>query len=257
MRGSFDVEKWSQQAVGAMVRRNDTAPRFAVSAGNPPAVRGASPLGQSAASSMTKHDAAVALVRRCRLGSEAAYAELIHQHSSRLRTIACWLTGSRATGEEVAQATLLDLFREIERGRLRPPLGRWLDVRCVRGSRRTARRRKPGGSASVGSSAGEDGVRAALDRLPFTTQAVLVLRFIVGLDMAEVAATLDLPLDTCRQKLCAGFQALGSELGGEEASRPAVGVGEHHADERTAAGPTSVQPHGGAPTHDGALSPCK
>ena len=45
------------------------------------------------------------LVRRCRDGSEAAYAELVRQHRPRLNSLAFRLAGDRETAEDVVQET--------------------------------------------------------------------------------------------------------------------------------------------------------
>jgi len=72
------------------------------------------------------------LVRRCREGSESAYAELVRSHRPRLYLLAYRLTGDRETAEDVVQETFLAAFRSIEKVDPRPSLNPWLNTIVLR-----------------------------------------------------------------------------------------------------------------------------
>jgi RNA polymerase sigma factor (sigma-70 family) len=81
------------------------------------------------------------LVRRCKEGSEAAYAELIRQHRQRLLNLAFRLTNSREAAEDVVQDTFIAAFRTMERFEPRPSVGPWLTTIAVRFASRAAHKR--------------------------------------------------------------------------------------------------------------------
>ncbi len=132
------------------------------------------------------------LVRRCRAGSEAAYAEFIASRSRLLFSLAVRLAGSPAVAEDVVTATFVEAFRAIERGDERLPLTAWLAGLCVR----HARRRVGSGAlpARRGLLAGQvrhdvagSTIAGALSGLPFEARAALLLRFTLGLSAADAA----------------------------------------------------------------------
>lgn len=219
------------------------------------------------------------LVRRCREGSEAAYAELVRSHRPRLYLLAYRLIGDRETAEDVVQETFLAAFRSIERVDPRPSLSPWLNTIVLRtASRAASRARSRAGSSldqanqrealtgtAFGHSFGEslvdadpgsdphaaaeaaelrrDLADAVLD-LPFKYRAAVVLRHVMGLDYAEAAQELDLPLNTFKSHLLRGTKllrdALADRLEREPEAAPAtvirvepvaVGGNGHHAGE--------------------------
>ena len=98
------------------------------------------------------------LVRRCREGSEAAYAELVRSHRPRLYLLAYRLTGDRETAEDVVQETFLAAFRSIEKVDPRPSLSPWLNTIVLRTAGRAASRaRSRAGSSLDQAASGELG----------------------------------------------------------------------------------------------------
>lgn len=206
------------------------------------------------------------LVRRCKEGSEAAYAELVHQHRSRLLNLAYRLTGDPDLAEDVVQETFLAAFRAMERFEPQPALAPWLNTIAVRLAGRHASRRAqaPGsldrparGSTSDPPDPDADGaaghlsagahlpadtatepetaaVRSELRRelqeaiaaLPYKQRAAVVLRLVMGLDYAEAAQTMDVPLNTFKSHLLRGTrglrEALGDRLGRARPTQAAV-----------------------------------
>jgi RNA polymerase sigma-70 factor (ECF subfamily) len=179
------------------------------------------------------------LVRRCKEGSEAAYAELVRQHGARLVTLAYRLTGSRETAEDVVQETFLAAFSAMERFEPRPALAPWLTTIAVRfASKMTTRQSRPTSldalmspdSTDVGpafqavstapdphASAEAAELRAevqrALDALPFKHRSAVVLRLVIGMDYAEAARAMDVPLNTYKSLLLRGTRQLRDILG--------------------------------------------
>jgi RNA polymerase sigma-70 factor (ECF subfamily) len=178
------------------------------------------------------------LVRRCKEGSEAAYAELVRQHRQRLLNLAFRLTNSRETAEDVVQETFLAAFRGMERFSPRPSLAAWITTICVRLAGRARQRRTAtpvasldqlaefGAPAELGALFGEtsgDGrdphaaaeaselrqaLTTAIATLPYKQRAAVVLRFVSGLDYAEAAQALDVPLNTYKSHLLRGSRQL-------------------------------------------------
>lgn len=182
------------------------------------------------------------LVRRCRAGSEAAYAELVRRFRPRLYGIAFRLTGSPEAAEDVVQEAFLAAFRAIDRIEPKPSLGAWLTTVTVRLAGRAATRRNADPKASLDAIAGTEGDPIVVERiaaaspdqdphgaaetaelrrtladaiaeLPFKYRAAVVLRHVVGLEYAEAAHALDVPLNTYKSHLLRGTRMLRDRLG--------------------------------------------
>ena len=197
------------------------------------------------------------LVRRCREGSEAAYAALVRQHGPRLYALAYRLLLDREAAEDVVQETFLSAFRQIERFEPRPSLAAWLNTIALRTASRAAARQRARPKASLDAIAGADGagaarpgdpfaladpdpaadphmaveaadlrreVSAAIAALPFKFRAAVVLRHVMGLDYAEAARALDLPLNTFKSHLLRGTKQLREALA-SELEAPVAGAG--------------------------------
>ncbi|HSO28288.1 MAG TPA: RNA polymerase sigma factor [Candidatus Sulfomarinibacteraceae bacterium] len=183
----------------------------------------------------------VELIRRCREGSDAAYAVLVREHRPRLYTLAHRLTGDRATAEDVVQEAFLAAFKAIDRFEPKPSLSAWLNTITVRIAKRAASRARARTNTSLdqATEAGDpatfagarpgplvDGdpvaaaesaelraqVAAAIERLPFNYRAAVVLRFVTGLDYAAAAESMDVPLNTFKSHLLRGTKLLRADL---------------------------------------------
>ena len=196
------------------------------------------------------------LVRRCKEGSEAAYAELVRQHRQRLLNLAARLTNSPHLAEDVVQETFLAAFRSIERFEPRPSVSAWLNAICVRLASRAVSRSpgrrddsldrmmgadaagdpsRPMGDLMATGDAGSDPhaaaeaaevrrtVAAAIAELPFKHRTAVVLRYVVGLDYADAARTMDVPLNTYKSHLLRGTRALRETLGALEPGTAGAG----------------------------------
>ncbi len=186
------------------------------------------------------------LIRRCKDGSEAAYAELVRQHRPRLFTLAYRLTNDRESAEDVVQETFLAAFRAIERFEPRPSVAAWLNRIAVRLAGKVAakRRARPLGSFSVDSAEAATrfdepidlsqdphvaaemqelgrALSAAITDLPFKMRTAVVLRHVLGLDYAEAAKVMDVPLNTYKSYVLRGVRQLRDSLASTlELTRP-------------------------------------
>jgi RNA polymerase sigma-70 factor (ECF subfamily) len=200
------------------------------------------------------------LVRRCKEGSEAAYAVLVRLHRPRLYTLAYRLLLDRESAEDVVQETFIAAFRQMERFEPRPSLAAWLNTITLRIATRAASRQRSRPKTSIDAPAFRDNGNAANDwsgdhlalggladtspgtdpiaaaeaadlrralaaaivELPFKYRAAVVLRHVMGLDYAEAAHALDLPLNTFKSHLLRGTKLLREGLALElDAPRPA------------------------------------
>lgn len=180
------------------------------------------------------------LLRRCRAGSEAAYAELVRRYRPRLYRIAYRLTNSVEGAEDAVQETFIAAFRAIERVEPAPSLAAWLTTVTVRQAGRVAVRQnghqrasldalldeyEDAGFAGAGMRNADDPATAAetaelgrliadaIAALPFKYRAAVVLRHTMGLEYSEAAVAMDVPLNTFKSHLLRGTRLLREVLG--------------------------------------------
>jgi RNA polymerase sigma-70 factor, ECF subfamily len=143
------------------------------------------------------------LVAAAVAGDAAAFAALYDLHLDRVYRYGYYRTGNRPDAEDLAQQTFLLAWRAIRRYRPgRAPFAAWLlaishnvAASHFRGPRAAATL-DPAARAAAGAdpaaaleaSAAREGVRRALLRLRPDHQRVVLLRFIGGCSVAEVAA---------------------------------------------------------------------
>ncbi len=182
------------------------------------------------------------LVRRCREGSEAAYAELVRNHRPRLHALAYRLTNDPGTAEDIVQETFLAAFKSIDKIEPSPSLVPWLNTIAIRLAGRVASRRssRPGTSLDRMMDESGDGANPTIDfasldsmadpqvavemaelrrlldeaiaALPFKYRTAVVLRLVMGLDYAQAAQTLQIPLNTFKSNLLRGTRLLREQL---------------------------------------------
>jgi len=190
------------------------------------------------------------LVQRCKDGSESAFAELVRRHRPRLFTLSYRLTGDRETAEDVVQETFVAAFRTLDRFVPRPSLAAWLNTIAVRNARRAAARVTMRPRASLDAMIDDDSadavlgatatnttdphlaaeaaelrreVAGAIAALPFKYRAAVVTRFVLGLEYAEAAASLEMGLNTYKSHLLRGTKMLRDSLA-EAAGRAESGT---------------------------------
>jgi RNA polymerase sigma-70 factor (sigma-E family) len=163
-------------------------------------------------------------VREGRGDAAAAVTDLFRAHHLELVRLALVMTGDLATAEDVVQ----DAFERLHRGwhGLRQPSSGLAYVRssvlngCRSVHRRAAVARKHAprlaeppalGTPDAADDRGE--LTAALRRLPRRQREVLVLRYYLDLDVAEIAGTLRIAPSSVRAANTRGLSALARALG--------------------------------------------
>ncbi len=183
------------------------------------------------------------LMARVRAGDTSAFEEIVDRHKDALLNYLTHLWGDRDRAEEFAQEAFLRLYQSAgrydERERLAPYLYR-IATNLVRSEFRRLRRWRlllpwilPGETAGgelphrrLFETEIQQKVRTALESLPVTYRAPLVLREIEGWSYQEIAAALGCRDGTVKSRIARGRAHLRELLapywnGGPDASRTA------------------------------------
>ena len=166
------------------------------------------------------------VAREDRGDATGAVTDLFREHHLELVRLALVMVGDLATAEDVVQ----DAFERLHRGwhGLRQPSSGLAYVRssvlngCRSAHRRAAVARKHASQLAEPSPSGPDAASAADDRgelavalrrLPRRQREVLVLRYYLDLDVAEIADTLRIASSSVRAANTRGLAALARALG--------------------------------------------
>jgi len=150
-----------------------------------------------------------------RAGDTGAFVRLVRHHQARVFSLALRLTGRREDAEELAQDTFLGLHAQLRNLESAAHERHWV---CRTVTHRSidllrARARRPQSQSldqmmlevPVEDVSGDPllhrTLRAVLLRLPEIPRAVVVLRFQEDLDPLDIAATLDLSVNTVKSHL--------------------------------------------------------
>lgn len=163
-----------------------------------------------------------------RSGDQGAFARLVDEDGPRAYRLARAILGSSQDAEEAVQEAFIHAWRELPRLRdaaLWPAWFRRITVRAAidRGRRRTRVREidlgahepppEPDASATV---ADRDEVARVLRRLPPDDRALLALRYLVDLEVDDVAAAIGVASGTVKSRLSRLLAKLQSETEGGE-----------------------------------------
>ncbi len=157
-------------------------------------------------------------------GDHAAFAEIVREHQSMVFGIACHFLRDRATAEELAQEAFLELYQHLESIKSSEHLRFWL--RRVIGNRciDTVRRRKirpvvgledvpePAASEDRGDPILAGTLRRYVGTLPEAARLVVILRYQEDLAPSEIAAVLDMPVNTVKSHLQRSLAMLREKL---------------------------------------------
>jgi RNA polymerase sigma-70 factor (sigma-E family) len=157
-----------------------------------------------------------------------AETDLFREHHLELVRMATVMVGDQATAEDVVQDAFERLHRRLPR--LREPVDTLGYVRasvlngCRSVHRRAAVARKHAPQlARAGAEAGPEDAAAdrselltAMRSLPPRQREVLVLRYYLDLDVAEIASTLQIAPSAVRSNCARGLAALGRTLGRDD-----------------------------------------
>ncbi len=162
-----------------------------------------------------------------------AFAEVVRRWEEPVRRLCIRMTGDVQGGEDLAQETFVRVFANRHRFQPGRRFSTWLwrialnlchdEVRRVgrRGECPLEEEADDGPALAAGEPAPDERllgqeraelVRAALQRLPETHRAVIVLRDYEGLKLREIAAVLDIPEGTVKSRLADALTQLGRRL---------------------------------------------
>lgn len=170
------------------------------------------------------------LVTRVRQGDLCAFETLYHRHKRAVYRTALAITGDPVLSEEILQDTFLRVHRHIQDLNGQPSLAPWLYRVAVNLCYSRLRRKRArtvsledlpllprsllGASPEEGHYARESRSHlfAEIERLPFKQRAVLVLYYLQGFSLEEIAYMLDCPVGTVKSRLHHARQALAAAL---------------------------------------------
>jgi RNA polymerase sigma-70 factor (ECF subfamily) len=167
------------------------------------------------------------LVAAAREGDRDALDQLLRRHVDMIHAVCARITGNPADAADAAQEALIAIVRGLPRFDERASVRTWMyrvtTNACLDELRRRGRRAlptpaeaferpddKPGLAAGV---ADRLTIDAALTRIPAEFRVAVVLRDVQGMDYAQIADALDVPLGTVRSRIARGRAALAALLG--------------------------------------------
>jgi RNA polymerase sigma-70 factor (ECF subfamily) len=189
---------------------------------------------------------------RAKAGDQTAFAALVRRYQNMVFSLALHSLHSRAAAEDLAQDVFLEFFRSLARIESPAHAVSWLrrvaSHRCIDEIRRRRHRQEtamevlpePGVAPSPREHFLEDRLQALVATLPAKARLVVVLRFQEELDPSEIAAALNMPVNTVKSHLRRSLAVLRARLVSAGIAAPAPGTGRA----RTGSGRPSA-PHAG------------
>jgi RNA polymerase sigma-70 factor (ECF subfamily) len=163
------------------------------------------------------------LVERARSGDREAFSVLAGASISRLYAVANLILRDGDRAQDAVQEALVSAWRDLRALRDPDAWDAWLHRLTVRACYRWARRERRRSVVELHLEADEDvagnfdfardlvdrdDLERELERLTIDQRAVLVLHFYLGLQLAEVAGILDVPVGTAKSRLHRGLESL-------------------------------------------------
>jgi RNA polymerase sigma-70 factor, ECF subfamily len=164
------------------------------------------------------------LLAQARTGSETAFAALVREHQAMVFGMAYHFLQSRAQAEELAQDVFLALHQNLSRVESARHLVFWLrrvtSNRCIDAVRSSQRRRElpiddlaePAVTPRFGDPLLGDLLRSLVGELSPDARIVVTLRFQEDMDLSEIAAVVDMPVNTVKSHLRRSMDALRRKL---------------------------------------------
>ncbi len=153
----------------------------------------------------------VTALRQAAQGDSQAFESLVRHHQTMVFSIAFHFLRNRMQAEDVAQDVFLELFQRLRQIQSPAHLTFWLRRVTVNRCIDQTRRRKPETAledvseprAAVvnGDPLLSERLQQSVAALPDRKRAVVILRFQEGLDLAEIAEVLEMPLNTVKSTL--------------------------------------------------------
>ena len=172
------------------------------------------------------------LVDRARNGDVDAFEELVTQRAEAMLRTATAIIGDPDEARDATQETLLVIWRELPTLRIDDRFDAWAGRILVNRCRLTLKRRgrRAGREVPLEGSARSDPpavaefdaafdrrepLERAFERLDPDDRALLVLHHLEGLQVAEIAARLEIPIGTAKSRLFSARRALERALEAE------------------------------------------
>jgi RNA polymerase sigma-70 factor (ECF subfamily) len=168
-------------------------------------------------------------------GDVDAFDALIRPRLDRLFRLAESITRSHADARDATQEACIRAWRELPRLRQRDRFDAWLNQIVVNAARMAVRGRgrkqvreisrdadpragyaEPAVPSDSDTFADADAIRRAFGRLDGTTRALLVLHYVEGAPLADIARATGSPVGTVKWRLSNARRALGRALEVEE-----------------------------------------
>ena len=156
------------------------------------------------------------LVARCRAGDVDAFETIYRQHSARLYSLACRMTGSTDDGEDLLQEIFLQAYRKLESFKGEAALGTWLYRLAVNHCLDYVRSRRAKMNKLTEALDADTGfepvarketpvarldLERAIERLPDGCREAFVLHDVEGFDHKEVGALLGIAEGTSKSQV--------------------------------------------------------
>jgi RNA polymerase sigma-70 factor, ECF subfamily len=165
------------------------------------------------------------LLLRARSGDRTAFAEIVRTHQGSVFSIGLRMLGARHAAEDLAQDVFLQLYRRLDDIETMDHLGYWL--RRVSANLAIDRLRRLPYSATRPIEEGEHvaaedtgpgdplmdrELAKMLSELAPQARAVMLLRYQEDRDVAEIAAALEMPVNTVKSHIKRSLTALRSKM---------------------------------------------
>jgi RNA polymerase sigma-70 factor (ECF subfamily) len=169
------------------------------------------------------------LVAAAQSGNRAALDALLRRHFDLIHAVCSRIAGNPADAADATQEALLAIVRGLPRFDGRAAARTWMyrvaTNACLDELRRRGRRPRPGLDDTVVdrpdpapaldiSVTDRLALEEAMARLPEDFRVAVVLRDVQGMDYAQIAEVLEIPIGTVRSRIARGRQALANDLDG-------------------------------------------
>ena len=174
------------------------------------------------------------LVAAAREGDRDALDQLLRRHVDMIHAVCARIAGNPADAADASQEALIAIVRGLPRFDERASVRTWMyrvaTNACLDELRRRGRR--PVATAAESFERPDDGpgldagvadrlsIDEALARIPEEFRVAVVLRDVQGMDYAQIADVLEVPLGTVRSRIARGRAALAALLGDPDGSGP-------------------------------------
>jgi RNA polymerase sigma-70 factor (ECF subfamily) len=171
------------------------------------------------------------LVAAAQAGDRAALDALLRRHVDLIHAVCSRLAGNPADAADATQEALIAIVRGLPRFDRRAASRTWMyrvaTNACLDELRRRGRRprlgldeamaERPDPAPPVDRTVTDRlTLDDALARLPDEFRVAVVLRDVQGMDYAQIAEVLDIPIGTVRSRIARGRQALATDLDGNQ-----------------------------------------